>query len=157
MPPQPKPDESNDYLKPHAVLLARSYRHWTGLDLIPPTSAGDLSKRLFLAPLVVVSHGTETDPIFNYGNLAALNLFEMCWGDFTRLPSRKSAEPVNHQERMRLLERVETRGYIDDYRGVRVSSSGRKFLITGAHVWNLIDDKGERCGQAACFSDWKFL
>ena len=33
------------------------------------------AEALMDAPFVVLSHGTEDDPIFNYGNLAAQKLF----------------------------------------------------------------------------------
>jgi hypothetical protein len=40
---------------------------------------------------------------------------------------------------------------------VRVSKSGRRFLIDRATVWNLLDDSGAHYGQAATFSAWKFI
>jgi hypothetical protein len=46
-------------------------------------------------------------------------------------------------------------GYIDDYAGVRVSRTGRRFLIEGATVWNLIETDGRLVGQAATFSRWR--
>ena len=45
-------------------------------------------------------------------------------------------------------------GYIDDYAGVRVSSRGRRFRITQATVWNLVDAAGVLHGQAATFDRW---
>lgn len=39
-----------------------------------------------------MSHGLEVDPVFNYANQCALDLFEMTWEDFIKLPSRLSAE-----------------------------------------------------------------
>lgn len=41
----------------------------------------------------IVSHGTETDPVFWFANRAAQGLWEMDWARFTRTPSRLSAEP----------------------------------------------------------------
>ena len=43
------------------------------------------------------------------------------------------------------------------WRGVRVSASGRRFQITGAQVWNLLDAVGAVVGQAAMFADWEAL
>jgi hypothetical protein len=57
-------------------------------------------------------------------------------------------------ERQRLLDRVTRSGIIDDYAGVRISASGRRFRIVNASVWNLTDDDGRPAGQAAAFSDW---
>ncbi len=36
----------------------------------------------------MVSHGTESDPIFNYGNRKALELWELSWDDFIEMPSK---------------------------------------------------------------------
>ena len=91
---------------------------------------------------------------FNYGNAAALRLFEMTWAEFTALPSRLSAEPTHRDERARLLDTVARQGFIDDYRGIRISKSGARFTIEQATVWNVIDDSGTLVGQAATFSAW---
>ena len=148
----------NNSVITHTQLLARSFRKWTGRDLLPGLfNPLGLAKNTFEAPFVVVSHGTETDPVLNYGNQAALDLWEMSWGEFTRTPSRLTAEMPNRKERARLLEIVTRDGFIDNYSGVRISKGGRRFEISDATVWNLISEKGEPCGQAATFSQWKFL
>ncbi len=147
-----------DFVIAHTRVLARSFRKWTGHDLLPGLfdSAG-LARGVFEAPFVVVSHGTEADPILNYGNAAALALWEMSWAELTRTPSRLTAEAPNREERARLLDAVTRRGFIDDYSGVRISKSGRRFRINRATVWNLISEKGEPCGQAAMFDNWGFI
>ena len=53
-------------------LMLDSYEHRTGKLLLPRTDALTDSQKLFEAPFVVVSHGTEADPLLNYGNRAAL-------------------------------------------------------------------------------------
>ena len=139
-------------------VLARSLRHWTGRELLPGDfSASELAQRIFTAPFVLVAHGTEADPVLNYGNAAALALWEMSWAELTRTPSRLTAEAPNREERARLLAAVTERGFIDDYSGVRISKSGRRFRITRATVWNLLADDGQPCGQAAMFGRWEFL
>ena len=142
----------------HTQMLTRSFLHWTKRDLLPGLfNPAGLAKNLFYAPFVVVSHGTQADPVLNYGNAAALNLWEMSWDEFTRTPSRLTAEMPNRAERTRLLERVTTHGFIDDYSGVRISKNGKRFQISRAVVWNLTDERGNDCGQAATFGEWKFL
>lgn len=147
-----------DFAITHTARLARSLEHWTGRDLLPgiadPT---DLSRAMFEAPFVLVSHGTEADPILNYGNAAALTLWEMSWAELRRTPSRLTAEPPNRDERARLLETVARRGFIDDYSGVRISKSGRRFRIARATLWNLLTVDGQPCGQAAKFDQWAYL
>jgi ribosomal protein L15E len=81
----------------------------------------------------------------------------MSWEELTRTPSRLTAEAPNREERARLLEAVAKRGFIDDYSGVRISKSGKRFKISRATVWNLVSENGEPRGQAATFSDWKFI
>lgn len=147
----------------HATLLCRSYQRWTGKTLIDPqagtddTSTGDLFRQLFDARCIILSHGTEKDPVFNFGNRRALELFEYNWEQFTTLPSRLSAEPVNREERQQLLDRVTNHGFIDDYSGVRIAASGKRFFIDSAVVWNLLDDDNNYLGQAATFNQWRFL
>ena len=141
-----------------AEIIARSLKHWTGRKLLPGSfPPADLSEKLFHAPFVVVSHGTEADPVLNYGNASALALWEMSWEELTHTPSRLTAEAPNRGERARLLEAVTARGFIDDYSGVRISKSGRRFRIRLATVWNLLTEKGEPCGQAAMFDRWEFI
>lgn len=142
----------------HTTCLARSLKHWTGRELISGISVPkELAQKVFEAPFVLVSHGTEADPILNYGNRAALELWEMSWTELTQTPSRFTAEAPNREERARLLEQVTRRGFIDDYSGVRISKTGKRFQIAKATVWNLISENGNPCGQAAMFDSWKFL
>jgi len=112
------------------------------------------AQALFDASFVVVSHGTESDPILNYANQAGLDLWEMTWEQLIRTPSRQTAEPVNQEERIRMLVLAEEQGYFDGYRGVRISATGRRFLVVGATVWNVLDHQSRRVGQAATFSNW---
>lgn len=139
-------------LRRRVELIADSFRHLLGRPLLPDTGA-DAWAALWHAPAVIVAHGTEADPVFFYGNRLALELFEMDFATFTRLPSRCSAEPLARAERERLLQRVGRDGYIDDYAGVRISASGRRFRIEQAVVWNLLD-AGALHGQAATFGRW---
>ena len=138
--------------------LLDSYAHWLKKELIPRQgTALEQAERLFTCPFVVVSHGLQDDPILNYGNRAALILWEMEWDQLTQTPSRQTAEPVTREERARMLEQARAHGYISDYRGVRISRTGKRFLVDRATVWNIPKTDGTPLGQAATFSDWKFL
>lgn len=150
-----EPSPKNAYLSEHAELLISSYRRFTGRELVAKTgSPRERYRALYEAPYGVVSHGTEDDPVFNYGNLTALRLFEMDWVDFVALPSRESAEPGNRAERQRLLACVSEYGFVDDYRGVRIASTGRRFRIENTTVWNVVDRSNVYRGQAAVFYCW---
>ena len=154
----PEPNAHNHYLATHIELLRASYRHWTGNELVDQAlSAREAAHAIHRAAFVVASHDIQPDPVLNYGNRAALALWECDWAGFTSLPSRKTAEPVARAEREVLLRRVSEHGYIDDYSGIRVSTTGQRFLIERATVWNLLDEQGSYRGQAVIFSDWSFV
>jgi len=147
-----------DFVTAQTACLARSLKHWTGRELLPGVSEPtELAQKVFEAPFVVVSHGTEADPILNYGNATALALWEMSWEELIHTPSRLTAEAPNREARARLLAMVAVRGFVDDYSGVRISKSGRRFRVANATVWNLLTENGQPCGQAAMFSRWEFI
>ena len=138
--------------------LLDSYAFWLERELVERTGSMDQqSRRLFVAPFVVVSHADSPDPVLNYGNRQALDLWEMTWEQFTATPSRLTAEPLNRDERARTLNQAATHGFITDYQGVRISRTGRRFLVERATVWNVLDVHGTKRGQAATFSQWKPL
>lgn len=112
------------------------------------------AEALFHVPFVVVSQGTEPEPILNYGNRAALKLWEMTWDQLVRTPSRQTAEPENREERARMLALAAAQGFFVGYRGIRTSSTGKRFLVTDATVWNVLDGERRLVGQAATFSKW---
>ena len=138
--------------------LLDSYAHWVKQELVDRNGTPlEQAERLFNSPFVVASHGAEDDPILNYGNQTALNLWGMDWQQFTQTPSRLTAEPVNREERARMLEQAKTQGYIADYRGVRISSTGTRFLVDQAVIWNIHKPAGTAIGQSATFAAWKYL
>jgi hypothetical protein len=152
------PSEDNNYLVEHANLMQRSFEELLGYPLINTgIDDNDSAEQLFYAPFVLLSHDATSDPVFNYANAQGLELFELSWEELITLPSRLSAEPLEQAERDKLLARVSERGFIEDYRGVRISKTGKRFKIDNAIVWNLTDEDGVYQGQAACFSDWTFL
>lgn len=142
----------------HFLLAALdSFRRFLGRDLVDPAGTDDQRlQRLFDAPFVMVAHGTEPDPILCYGNRIALELWKLTPDALRRMPSRLTAEPVHRDERARLLERTTRDGYVDDYRGIRISSEGQRFEIDQAIVWNVMDGE-RRLGQAATFDRWRML
>lgn len=141
----------------HIQLVLQSYKHWTGNDLVNMSdSPEEIAQQIFEAPFALVSHGTEADPIFNYGNRKALTTWELSWEEFTKMPSRQSAEEVVQEERNRLLQETEAKGFCN-YSGVRISSTGKRFQIKNGIIWNLVDDQNQYCGQASIFSNTVWL
>ncbi len=139
-------------------LLLDSYARWLKTELVARDGdAVEQAQRLFEAPFVVVAHGTQADPVLCYGNRTALDLWKMDLPILLTTPSHLTAEPMHRDERAQLLARTTRDGYVDDYRGIRISSTGQRFEIQQAIVWNLIDDAGQYQGQAATFNHWTFL
>ncbi len=152
------PDLCNGFYIKHGQLLCLSYAHWTIKKLIADNKDPEtLILELYEAPFAVVSHGIENDPIFNFGNKTALELFELEWDQFIQVPSRESVEMTSRAERDKLMRQVTTNGYIENYSGVRVSSSGARFLIEDATIWNIVDANNVYYGQAAMFEKWKTI
>jgi len=144
-------------------LMAQSFRRYTGHSII---DSGDeslsdqaLAEAMYNAPQAIVSHGTEADPIFRYANRSALTLWEMDWEAFTRLPSRRSAEaePDIQSDRDALLKAALQKGWVDNYQGIRVSNTGRRFYIDQTVLWNVVDKDGVRHGQAAFIRQWRHI
>jgi MEKHLA domain len=139
-------------------ILANSFQRLLDRQLIERCNTPEqLAEALFHAPFVVVSHGIQADPILNYGNQAALQLWDLSWEKLIQTPSRLTAEIGNQSTRAKMLAQVANQGYTDNYSGVRISSTGRRFLIEKTIIWNLTDELGNSCGQAATFPDWHFL
>jgi hypothetical protein len=150
-----EPSLHNQYHADHALLIMRSFLRWTGHDLVPQRDrAIEQARHLWDASFAVVSHTTDAEPRFNYGNRTALALFEMSWDEFTSLLSRHSAPPMHQDERARMLERVAQHGYATHYHGIRITRSGRRFMLEDGIIWNLQDEHDRYRGQAAMFAQW---
>jgi hypothetical protein len=148
----------SDFYIRHAAFLLQSFHRWTGEHLLPGEGTDrEMAQALFEAPFVVVSHDAAKDPVLNYGNHAALDLWEMTWDSFVHTPSRLTAENIERVERAHFLREVTDKGISKNYRGIRISSSGRRFRIEGATLWNILDEADRYYGQAAVFNRWTFL
>ena len=136
-------------------VVLDSYRKALARDLVQRCGDARADARLLFAlPAIVLSHGTEADPILNYGNRAALELWEMTPEAFVAMPSRLTAEPGVRAAREKALEETRSQGFSTAYEGIRISATGRRFCIHDATIWNLIDAEGRPAGQAATFVRW---
>lgn len=141
-----------------ARLMLHSYARLTGRKLLDYDSKVlTAAEALFHAPFVLLAHGAEPDPVLNFGNRKALDLWGLDWDTFTSMPSRLTAEAMERSERDKLLADAKRQGYSDGIRGIRIDSSGRRFEISDVLLWNLIDDEGAYRGQAAVYSNWRYL
>ncbi len=63
-----QPWQEDNWIEQSQILL-NSYRQFLDEELISRNGLDeDQSRAMFEAPFVVVSHGTQDDPILNYGN-----------------------------------------------------------------------------------------
>ena len=142
----------------HTQALLDSFRERTGEELIGRSGdPRDDAERLFGASFVVVSHDAEPDPLLNYANAAALDLWEMSPQKLIATPSRLTAEPVSREAREHILAETRRKGSVSGYAGVRVSASGKRFRICDVTIWNVTDAKARPLGQAASFAHWTML
>lgn len=102
---------------------------------------------------VLITHGTESDPIFNYGNIAALEAFVRTWEDLRTIPSRQSVVFRSQDEeiRIKLLKTVTDTGFVEGATGIRVRGDDKFMRLVNAVVWNCYDNDGVYIGQAALF------
>lgn len=145
------PSKINGFRQDLAILINHNFQQLLGRPLVIADNTS-IGARLYEAPFAVLAHDDAIEPIFFYANLKAQEIFEMNWTEFTKLPSKLSAEPVNQAQRQELLEKVSSQGYIDNYSGVRISKTGKRFHIENAIVWNLYSIDNLRVGQAATFN-----
>ena len=141
-----------------AGLLLQSHQRAFGQPLIAAAQAGRskrlLCQELFACGFPVLAHGTEKDPKLSYANAAALQLWETSWYELIGMPSRLTAPDSERAERSSALGQAQRLDAVQNYRGLRISRRGRRFMINKARIWTLWDQEERVCGQAACFSDW---
>tara|TARA_B110000211_G_C14081581_1_gene554795 strand:- start:279 stop:722 length:444 start_codon:yes stop_codon:yes gene_type:complete len=142
----------------HVKQLLDSYKKFVKKDLIERSGDAETDFRIINnSSFIVASHNGADNPILNFGNKVALDLWELDWENFTKTPSRKTAELDLREKRQEMLRIAEVNGYFDDYEGIRISSTGKRFMIKKVIIWNVENESGEKIGQAATFSDITFL
>jgi hypothetical protein len=139
-------------------IILNSYQQLLGKELINRNgNPREEAKQLFYAPMIVLSHNSDPDPLYNYANLQGLKLWEMTWEELITTPSKSTTEPILREKRDKFLAETTTKGYITNYQGIRVSRTGKKYKIKDVIVWNLTNEEDQYCGQGATFSRWECL
>lgn len=103
----------------------------------------------------VLSHGNQTDPVFDYGNNAALTSFGYQLDEFVQITSKYSASIQEgfREEREKLMQDIRNFGWGIARNQIRITKQGDLFQIDKIIVWNIYDDTGIRTGQAALFDN----
>lgn len=152
------PCDENGYFAEHAKLIRFSFERLLDRPF-PIADSSELAfpKQLYHASFAVLAHDGSETPMFTYANLTAQNLFEMSFEEITQMPSSQSAEMEHRSAREKALREVMEKGYIEDYSGIRISKTGKRFRILDALLWNLVDSEMRHRGQAVIFYKWQFL
>jgi hypothetical protein len=137
-------------------LLTGSYERLLGRPLSTMAATGtDAAWWLYQdAPFALLAQDTSDDPAFVYANISAQRRFEYSWEEFSGLSSRLSAPVADRAARDRLMKGILRDGYVEGYRGLRESATGRRFWIEDVTIWNLLDAEGTVQGQAALVPSW---
>lgn len=151
------PCMANSYHDTHIHLVLESYQKLLKKQFLDLTADLINAKKIYEADFALLTHDMDIDPKFNYANRKALQIFEYTWQELIGKPSRFSVETIEQQQRDRLLAEVSANGYIENYTGIRIGQTGKRFLIKNAVVWNVFDNAGRRYGQAAYFNEWNFI
>ena len=135
----------------------RAYSRPLNASAQPGQAKRLLCQTLFACGCPGLAHGTEQDPALRYANAAALQLGDSHWDGLIGMPSRLTAPDSERAERSSALGQAKRLDAVQNYRGIRISRKGRRFMINKARIWTLWDAEERICGQAACFSDWWWL
>ena len=148
------------YQLPHVIaysqLLVDSYKRWTGWDLV---GGSDIAYALYNAPFAITSQGNQPEPVIQYANRAALDVWEMEWSQFIGMPAHLSAEADDDIQKSRadVLAQARDKGWALNYNGKRISRTGTRFEILNTVLWNVTDTHGQSFGQAARIGAWRYL
>ena len=107
---------------------------------------GNLTESFNECSFPIASH--DLNGFFNYLNKAALSLFKVSLDQVIGKPTTMTAPESEQKERNELLNQVNFHGFIDNYKGIRVAFDGELFQIEDATIWNIIDKKSIKIGQA---------
>jgi len=99
----------------------------------------------------VLSHGIQADPIYNYGNQAALTLFGHTIESLCRTPSRRSTLPTLEQNRATIIADIEKSDYGYFHNALRCSTSGKIWVMSEILYWKVYNDEGKHIGAAAFY------
>jgi PAS domain-containing protein len=133
-----------------AAVILDSFRRLLGRELIGRTGdAGEDARRLFELPLGVLAHDTATTPLLDWANRAAAAAFDATPEELLGRPSAATAPADASADRERLFETLRRHGFVTGYTGMRITTTGRRFLIEDVTVLELRDGRGNPAGHAA--------
>lgn len=133
-------------------LSSESIKRFTGTSLLEGLGLDSVQDVHTNERFAVLSHGNQTDPIYNYFNKAALLQFQWPESEVYSLPSRYSApDGFLREDRAEMMKTVEDQDVRTIPIAIRQTKDGEFFQLTNVTLWNVYDDEGTRLGQTACF------
>ena len=138
------------------ALIAESFARLAGKPLVDLTPGG-FEEAMWHAPRAIVAYGIEPEPRFFYGNRVALEVLAMTSGELIGTIANRLGEPVLREEQSRMIAGLARHDIVDMYAVVGLAANGRRYAISNAQLWNLVDRHGGHHGRAATFADWQFL
>lgn len=139
---------------PRFITRAReildSYQRLLGRELIDRSGdAAEDARRLFDLPLAVLAHDIAPQPLLDWANQAAARAFDATPESLLGRPSATTAPADAVADRGKLFEALARDGFVTGYSGVRVSLTGRRFIIDDVTVFEVTDAAGRPAGHAA--------
>jgi hypothetical protein len=133
-----------------ATVILDSFRRCVGRELIDRSGdAAEDARRLFDLPLAVLAHDTSPVPLLDWANLAAARAFDATPETLLGRPSADTAPADATADRRALFDVLARQGFVTGYSGVRISLTGRRFIIENVTVFALVDEAGHPAGHAA--------
>ena len=135
-------------------LSSDSLQRFTGKSLLDVMEGVDTVESVHdNERYAVLSHGNQTDPIYNYFNKGAFLTFQWPESEVYSLPSRYSAPDGSlRQDRAKMMQTVVDQDVRTIPIAIRQTKAGDFFQLTNVTLWNVYDDSGEvRLGQTAVF------
>jgi hypothetical protein len=146
-----KVEDPDDWIRCVSNSLQRFYGKslYEEISLAVPAVTADVHSN---ERHVVISHGTQEDPIYNYANKAGLQFSGYSEDEFVQLPSRYSAPDGSlRADRSVIVQHVIQHGWAIIPEAIRQNKAGQCFLVQRILFFNVYDDNGNRIGQAATF------
>lgn len=136
--------------------IAESFERLARRPLVIASPDG-IEAAMWNAPRPIMVHGTEPEPRFFYANRIALEILSMRADEFIGTIAHRLAEPLLREESIRLAEGLARHDIVDLYAVVGLAANGRRFTMSNAQIWNIVDRHGGHHGMGATFPTWQFL
>lgn len=133
-----------------ATEIIASFRRHLGRELVERSGdPAEDARQLFDASFAVLAHNTSPVPVLDWANRAAARAFDATPEALLGRPSADTAPAEAVAERRALFDVLARQGFVTGYSGVRISLTGRRFVIDDVTVLEVTDAAGRPAGHAA--------